>query len=101
MTDAWRKILDIMRKTGDRCIIVDGDAEDPFVVMPLEAYSALIETAPPRLTAHPVTDKIEPDITSLRGSTPVPIKDDDLDSFAEQSEKELIASERFYLEPIE
>lgn len=101
MTNAWRKILDIVRKTGDRCIVVEGDTEDAFVVMPLESYEALISKNLPRLTAHATADKIEPDITSMRDSTPAKLNDDSLDSFAEQSEKELLSSERFYLEPIE
>ncbi len=101
MTDAWRKILNIVRKTGDRCIVVHENGDDAFVVMPLESYEALIGNTPSRLTAQKFTDKIEPDMADSKSRELAQLEEDDFDSFSLPSEKEMAGKERFYLEPIE
>ncbi len=41
MTDQFRHILDLVRKTGDTMIVTDPNGEDVFVVMGLEQYEGL------------------------------------------------------------
>jgi len=44
MTDQFRHILNLVRKTGDTMIVTDPDGEDVFVVMDLDKYEALLGT---------------------------------------------------------
>ena len=42
MNKAFRRILDLIRRTGDRMVVTDPDGEDAFVVMDLDQYEALL-----------------------------------------------------------
>ncbi len=39
----WKRIVNIVKKTGERCIVVDPDHDDPVVVMSLSDYEFLTE----------------------------------------------------------
>lgn len=54
--DQLKKILSLVKKTGDRVIILDsGAADDSYVIMSVDSYSALVESAP-----VPVVNKVVP-----------------------------------------
>jgi len=42
MTQQFRRILDLVRKTGDTLVVTDPDGDDVFVVMGMEQYEWLI-----------------------------------------------------------
>ena len=44
MTDQFRHILDLARRTGDTMIVTDPDGGDVFVVMDLDKYESLLGT---------------------------------------------------------
>jgi hypothetical protein len=43
MKDSFRRILDLVRRTGDRMVVTDPDGEDAFVVMDIDEYEALVD----------------------------------------------------------
>ncbi len=43
MKDQFRRILDLVRRTGDTMIVTDPDAEDVYVVMDIEQYEMLLD----------------------------------------------------------
>jgi hypothetical protein len=43
MADNLKKIIQIMKKTGDKCIVFDNPSNEAFVVMGLGDYEALID----------------------------------------------------------
>lgn len=44
MTDSFRRILDLVRKTGDTMVVTDPNGENVFVVMDLNQYEMLLES---------------------------------------------------------
>lgn len=111
MSDKWQKIISIVRKTGDRCIIFDPQSEEAFVVMELGEYGAT--HLPPRaepaiqggrstnLTQKSAPDNIEPNSIPLPEEPGGDQSLDDLNSFSQWSEESEPSSHSFYLEPIE
>lgn len=101
MASILQKILQMVRKTGDRVIVLEASGEEAFVLMDLASYEKLQGCSPTRLTAPQTKDKIEPDIAA-----PARREEDELihlgkTSFAGTSEERLMEDERFHLEPIE
>lgn len=47
MDTQLRRILDLVRKTGDRMVVTDANGEDVYVVMGLEQYEDLVNVASP------------------------------------------------------
>lgn len=43
MDKQFKRILDLVRRTGDRMVVTDVNGEDAYVVMGLEAYESLVE----------------------------------------------------------
>lgn len=43
MKDSFRRILDLVRKTGDTMIVTDPNTEDIFVVMDVDRYEMLMD----------------------------------------------------------
>ncbi|MEK7615356.1 MAG: hypothetical protein AAB431_03160 [Patescibacteria group bacterium] len=43
MKDQFRRILDLVRRTGDTMIVTDPDAEDVYVVMDIDQYEMLLD----------------------------------------------------------
>jgi|SRR3989344_3002992 len=41
MSDTLKKVIDLIKKTGDRCIVVDYARDSEYVVMTLEEYESL------------------------------------------------------------
>ena len=96
-----QKIISIVRKTGDRCILIDPASEEAFVLMDLRSYEAIIGTEHGRLTAVKQSDTIVPN-TRSSDERPTPAFEPPVDDlFPEGSEGNLMEDERFYLEPID
>lgn len=43
MKSGLQKIIDLIKKTGDRVIVLDSANQDPFVILPFEEYERLIK----------------------------------------------------------
>jgi len=43
MNKSFRRILNLIRRTGDRMVVTDPEGEDAFVVMDLDQYEALLD----------------------------------------------------------
>lgn len=103
MENKWEKVLSLIKKTGDRCIIFDETREELFVVMELGQYENLIfkKSDVRDLTEDELLDKINRDIAIWQTN-----KDDDRDCdfFEKLEEKEDVLAEddeRYYLETVE
>ncbi len=46
MDKQLRRILNLVRKTGDRMVVTDTNGEDVYVVMGLEQYESLVDSCP-------------------------------------------------------
>lgn len=47
MDKQLRRILDLIRRTGDRMVVTDANGEDVYVVMGLEQYESLVDVSLP------------------------------------------------------
>ncbi len=47
MDKQLRRILDLIRRTGDRMVVTDTNGEDVYVVMGLEQYESLVDVSLP------------------------------------------------------
>jgi len=73
LPEQLKKILKLIKKTGDRVVIFDSNfPEDSFVVMGLDNYSEMVDTdeivktevaEPANLTEEDLTDKINREIS--------------------------------------
>lgn len=43
MSNMWQKIVSMVRKTGDRCLVFDSQTEDAYVVMDFGSYERILE----------------------------------------------------------
>jgi len=61
---AIKKVLDIINKTGDRCIIVSEDSDEVYAVMSLKEYERMVfgKAQVTELTEDELLDKINRDI---------------------------------------
>lgn len=105
MADMWQKIVEVMRKTGDRCLIADPTSEEVFVLMDLASYEAFLDSKFGNLTQKTEKAIIDPDFTPPP-LNPEPDPEPDWEamqeeSFAEPSGELESKDDRFYLEPIE
>ena len=64
MTNSIEKIIDLIKKTGDKCIVLDSNGEPAFVAMRFTEYENLIENTPSisDLSEEQLLEKINHDI---------------------------------------
>lgn len=64
MDSYWQKIFELIKRTGDRCIVVDQNSSEPFVVMSLADYEKMVFQKSPvkGLTEDQMLDRINQDI---------------------------------------
>jgi hypothetical protein len=43
MNNSWRKIIELIKKTGDRCLVVDEKSGEAFAIVPIKQYEELID----------------------------------------------------------
>lgn len=60
MSAIFDRVLNLIKKTGDRVIIVEEKTENAYVVMNFDAYEKIVKSpATPNLTELRVPDKID------------------------------------------
>jgi len=102
MENKWGKVLSLIKKTGDRCIIFDEEEGNAFVVMDIKEYEKLIfqRSEVRDLTEDELLDKINRDIAiwqTSQGENSTEKEFDLEDKFAMEDEEE----DRYYIEPVE
>ncbi len=107
------RIINLTKKTRDKCIIVNPDSNDVFVILPFEEYERLLEDKlleDKLLTEDKLLDKINRDIAfkisrerSVEGSEVASdFKEIPKSDFKEIPKEEGAEDEeKFYFEPIE
>ncbi len=93
MKDTLRRILDLVRKTGDTMVVTDQEGEDVFVVMGLEQYEFLIDETPRQFNTATASKSAEPEIWDTMKSAGEEGETWDL---AQMSEEELSELEEQY-----
>jgi len=101
------KIINLIKKTGDKCIIINQESDDALVILPLEEYEKFLEYKSVKseklLTENKVVDKINRDI-ALKISEekqPVGINEIDLEGELKAIAEKDGEEEKFYFEPVE
>ena len=64
MSEKLSKLIKLIKRTGDRLVVLDQATGDPFVIMDLDSYEQLLDQIP--LTSHSLTDKINSDLTAWK-----------------------------------
>ncbi len=111
MNRNFLRILDLVRKTGDRLVITDFQGDEAFVVMDLDQYELMIggsdvSAANPQVKLAKKDDfeHINEEIENWRESQKDKITEElaeNIDSDEVDPSDGLDEEERFYLEPIE
>lgn len=58
MKDKMRRIIELVRRTGDTVVVTDPEGDDIFVVMGLDRYESLFNGASQEIVAEKLTDQI-------------------------------------------
>jgi len=118
MNDQFKRIIELVRRTGDRLVVTDPEGREPVVVMDLDEYEAMLEAigigASPMFGDEPsFEDEIPPELLGVDEADLEPIEEPDpmlreafpLDSsnLSEELPQDEGPNddEQFYLEPIE
>lgn len=109
MSPLFKKIMAMVRKTGDRCVLFDPNSDEAFILMDFVAYEEFLNRvsgpnlvqSSVRLTESGASVKIEPVTQFPVNSAKEIVPPVEIDSFAEPSEENIVEDERFYLEPLE
>jgi hypothetical protein len=106
MKDSWKQVLSLVKKTGDRCIILDEASEDVFVVMGLHEYEKFVfgENTVCDLTEEELLDKINQDIAIWQANHEQE-QEVNIHKNSEFKEADSVDNsqedDRYYIEPIE
>lgn len=111
-------LLSLVAKTGDRLIVVDPTTEQPFVLMDLAHYTALIDDPVTFTAAPPSVATVNEDIAAWRASAgesissahrvderphaaPAVVTEPTAVYAAEPMQSATVDDDRFYVEPLE
>lgn len=111
---SFQRILETARRMGSPLIVTDAAGREPMVVMSLQTYERLSETAPTQAPKPVVQPMTEPTVTEFvpapapaapakMESTPVlqEIAIQVMESPEMAQDSEISMEERFYLEPMD
>ena len=116
MAAGFKKVIDLVKKTGDRCIILDSDGEPAFVVIGLADYEKLLAGSNPinGLTEQEFLEKINRDIANWKASQEAQIDQwQSLESVIKEAKNRIIetksspeepnsaSEDKYYFEPID
>ncbi len=101
------RILNLIQKTGDKCVYFDPNSEKNFVIMPISEYERMLGNtdAITDLTQEQLLDKINRDIANWKAGKedeaadwPAEEEGNNMDFEGEESNEN---EEKFYIEPLE
>ena len=102
----WQRIIDLVKKTGERCVVIDPDHDEPVVVMPLSEYEFLAENAEEEIVDYEdlcdfaedlVPEGIPFEPLENTWETPEPLENK---QYIESETDDLVTEEQWYIEPI-
>lgn len=98
----WEKVIDLVKNTGEHCLVFDGERGDGFVVMGLSEYEKMVKSdiAVKGLTEDQLLDRINQDI-ALWQSTNQSNLDNIWDSETKIKAEAVENEEKYYIEPVE
>lgn len=98
-----KKIINLIEKTGDRCVVVDKEGDPAYVILSFSAYEKIInnEDDVSGLSEDQLLEKINRDVATWKESQ----NEAKLQNFASleevfEGEKEQ-AEDKYYFEPVE
>ncbi|NQT49838.1 hypothetical protein HQ571_04050 [Candidatus Kuenenbacteria bacterium] len=99
MTAQWDKIFELIKKTGDRCIVIDGKTNQTFVIMDLDSYEKLMfrKSQVKDLTEDQMLDRINQDLSMWQATQ---FDDHDID-LSDVDLAEQLAEDEYYIEPVD
>ena len=108
MDTAFKKIIGLIKKTGDRLIVLETDNPEPYVVMGLDDYEKLIDgkISADKQGVLPLPDAL-PNFDDLADSEMSDLSMDDKtgdflsEDAAEEKPPAEIADDQYYFEPLE
>lgn len=122
MANSFKKIIELINKTGDNCIVVDQEGEPAYVVMTFADYEKMIlgKSEVASLTEGELVEKINRDVAIWKAAQEVESLDnwqeiesaiDEIKkskeeeenslSQAKNTEEESNSGEKYYFEPID
>jgi len=117
MATGMKKIIDLVKKTGDNCVVLDSNGDPAFVVLGLSDYEKLVAGAANHLgglTEDELLEKINRDIASWKATQTDQLDNwQSLESAIKQARSRIIesqdlvgptgkaAEDKYYFEPIE
>lgn len=129
MQNPLNKVIDLIKKTGDNCIVLDESGNPSYVVMDFDKYQsiAVAKENVAGLTQDQLLDKINHDVSSWKETSPeiepepnpealadieeveigenkevlTPIGEENSLNKAKNEEKEEHTGEKYYFEPID
>lgn len=105
LPEKWDKVLNLVKSTGEHCVIFDQNSEEAFVLMRLEEYENLAKTSDrvQGLTEDELLDRINQDIALWQAGNQL-----NLDENVTEPEKprrikveDTDEEDRYYIEPVE
>ena len=91
MPNSFTKIIDLVKKTGDNCVVLDNNGDPAYVVISFNNYQKMIlgKSEIAGLTEDELLEKINRDIATWKAIQEVENQDNfsALDSFAESIQK--------------
>lgn len=98
-----KKIINLIEKTGDRCIVVDKDGDPAYVILSFSAYEKIIEGKGDvsNLSEEELLEKINRDVATWKESqNEAKLQDfETLEQVLSDEKKDL--EEKYYFEPVE
>ena len=99
-----KKLINLIEKTGDRCVVVDTQGNPEFVIMSFSAYEKVIDGNHniKDLSEEELLEKINCEVATWRESqNKVKLQEFDTLEEALKEEKEEPSEEKYYFEPVE
>ena len=100
MTTGLEKIIAFIKRTGDRCIVLDHEGNPAYVILPLNEYERLAERRPLAMPQDLAAD-ISRDAESRGIGAPQPWGPEEPSPAAPEATAAENASDQYFFEPIE
>lgn len=70
MANPLEKIIDLIKQTGDNCVVLDADGNPAYVILSFEDYQKILAGKPniAALTEEQLLDKVNADIAAWKAS---------------------------------
>ncbi|MDO8560330.1 MAG: hypothetical protein Q7S23_04860 [bacterium] len=100
MTTGLEKIIAFIKRTGDRCIVLDHEGNPAYVILPLNEYERMAERRPATASVDLAAD-ISRDAGSRGSGTPQPWGAEEPSAAGPEATAAENASDQYFFEPIE